>query len=120
MFPGDQRVKELRERFGVTNGRFFGEYRFKNLNWYFTDSGKVNQEQPGEWFCYGDIRDDDVISLRSNLNEGELLILGWKELRGDDRWDEVFRDGGGVWMAIAKDGVVYDRRRDGAVKEVRP
>jgi hypothetical protein len=113
MYTSPQRIRELRERFSVTNGQFFAEMRFKNLNWYFTNGNTVNRNEPGEWFCYGDIRDEDVARLMKELKDGELLVLGWKDRQADAYKN---RDGEPA-IAIANAGVVYDVRRDGPIKE---
>lgn len=115
MFPGEQKIKDLRERFGVTNGQFFSEYRFKNLNWYFSDNG-VNRMFPGVWFAFGDIREEDIERASKALGEGEALVLGWKDLRPNERSNELFGDGGGVHVAINSGGILYDVRRDGKVR----
>jgi hypothetical protein len=44
-------------------------------------------------------------------------VLGWKDLGPNDLEDEVFRDGGGVWLILTASGVLYDVRRDGRIKE---
>lgn len=111
MLPTEARIKELQQRFGVANGRFFGyQFRFKNLNWYL-GRGEINSEKD-EWFCFGDIQDEDVPRLQEALEPEEFLILGWKDLGRDMKHDDFFGDGGKVSMVIAKDGVVFDRRRD--------
>ena len=115
MYTSRERIKELCERFNVTNGRLFAEYRFSNLNWYL---GKdyLNRENPGDWFCYGDIQDEDIPELMKKLENGEVLKLGWKNMGPDTRKDQFFHDGGGLWIAITT-SVVYDCRRDGRIKE---
>lgn len=119
MYPTETRIKELQERFGVHNGRFFGYYRFKNLNWYFTTmeiTSKTlieNIDKP-EWFCYGDVTEEDAARLQKLLNPGEALIMGWKELPPDEKFDPFFKDGNGIWMIITSEGVKFDFRRDRA------
>lgn len=96
----EKRAVELRTRFGVSNGRFFGYHRYKNLNWYLND----------DWFCYGDVRDEDIPELVDELKEGEVLELGWKELPTDQRDDNFFGDGGGLWLKLNHEQVLFDRR----------
>jgi len=114
MFPGNQRVQEIRDRFRISNGRVMSDYRYKNLNWYL-GKDKVNHINPGEWFLFGDIDETDIIRFGGMLEEGEILILGWKDMGPDQRQDSVFRDGGGLWLAFTKDGVIYDLRNDGRI-----
>lgn len=59
---------EMRERFGLRHGQFFAFYRYKNLQW----------ELNGEFFGYGDLRDDDIIRIQEALTEDETFI-GWNE-----------------------------------------
>lgn len=112
MFPTEQRTKELRERFGVSNGQFWGYYRFKNLNWYLSQDDAFMTTERDEWFCFGDIRDDDPARLMALLEPNEALVLGWKDMGPDVKKDDFFNDGGGVWIIIKKDGVLFDCRRD--------
>lgn len=109
MYPREARLKELRARFGVQNGQFFAYYEFKNLNWYLADKDEENMVK-AEWFCFGDIREEDMERLPSLLREGEKLILGWKDLGPDTREKTFFGDGGGVWLVIEPEGVTFDIR----------
>lgn len=112
MYPTQERIKELQWLFGVHSGQFWGQYRFKNLNWYLVKDGKLASKGEGEWFCYGDIRDEDVPRLQGVLQEGERLVLGWKDMGPDTYTDEIRGFGGGIWMIIRHDRIVYDCRRD--------
>jgi hypothetical protein len=114
MYPTEERIKELRERFGVHNGQYWGYYRFKNLNWYLGD-GIMTPGEKDEWFCYGDIRDEDIPRLAALLNPGEILTLGWKELGPDQKEDKFFGTGHDVWLVITCDGAQYDLRVNGKV-----
>lgn len=111
MLPTQERIKELQTRFDVTNGQFFGEYRFKNLNWYLGD-GIMTPAEKDEWFNYGDIREEDIPRVQALLVPGEILTLGWKELGPDKKDDPVFRNGFGVWLVITCDGVQFDVREN--------
>jgi hypothetical protein len=122
MLPTEARIKELRERFGVWNGQFWAVYRYKNLNWYLvkytdlmnsTNGPAVKDVDRGEWFCFGDIREEDGDRLAKLLNPGEVLVLGWKELGPDVRKDEFFGNGGDIWMIITTGGVRYDKAKHG-------
>lgn len=115
MFPGIARVRELRARFDLNNGRVCAEPRFSNLNWYFTVGTTINKEEPGEWFNHGDVENEDVPRLMALLQDQELLILGWKDLGMDVRSDPYQGDGGNVKLVISNAGVVYDVRRDGPI-----
>ena len=119
MLPTEERIKELREHFGVWNGQFFAEYRFKNLNWYLGKKIPIKFEEC-EWFCYGDVRHDDIARVQSLLKSDELLFLGWKELGANQEWDSVFRDGEGPWVIITNPSVLLDIRRDIHVKCENP
>ncbi len=119
MYPGQQRINELRERFKVQNGQVLTPNRYKNLNWYLARD-VVNRNDPGEWFCFGDIDEILVGVLRKRLQPGEFLVLGWKDLGPNDLEDRTFGDGGGVWLIITPSGVMYDVRRDGKIKEPTP
>lgn len=108
MYPTEGRIRELQERFSVHNGQFWGHYRFKNLNWYLgKDHGPTDNE---EWFCYGDVRDEDVSRLQELLVDNEILTLGWKDLGANQKYHDMFGDGGGIWLVITKEGVQYDKR----------
>lgn len=89
-------IDELRQRFNLQHGRFFAQFKYKNLNWYLGD----------DWFLYGDIREDDIPRLQALLQEGEELRLGWKELPPHTKSEPFFGDGGGLWLKITKDEVV--------------
>ena len=113
MYPGQQRINELRERFGVKNGQFWGYYRFKNLNWYLCqDDTDVMDMTKNDWFLFGDVRDEHIPVLMACLEPNETLILGWKDLSPDLQQDQFFSSGGGIWLVVKKDGVVFDKRRD--------
>lgn len=60
--------QEIAERFGITNGQFFAEYRYKNLWWF------LNELACG----YGDLREEDILRIQNELVEGEEFI-GWNE-----------------------------------------
>jgi hypothetical protein len=66
-----------------------------------------------EWFCFGDIRDEDIPKLQETLEHNEFLTLGWKDLNPDVKFDDIFRQGGGAWLVIGKDEILFDVRRDG-------
>lgn len=104
MYPTESRIKELRERFGVLNGRFFAHYKYKNLNWYLADSSTSSEND--EWFCFGDIRDEDIPHLQALLGEGERLVLGWKDLGPNQKFEKFFGIGGGIWLIISKTRVM--------------
>jgi len=112
----EQRARELRERFEVSTGRIIEPHRYKNLNWYL-GKNRVNHEDPGDWFNYGDINEEDIAVLGQKLAPGEILILGWKELPPDERFDDFFGNGGGMWLCFTNKGVIYDFRRDGKMME---
>ena len=116
MWPGNRRVTELRQRFAVYSGRVIDGYRYKNLNWYLAKD-KVNHEKPGEWFLFGDICEEDIVVMGNTLQDGEIMVLGWKDLGPDIRHDEFFGNGGGLILAFTNKGVIYDRLRDGSIKE---
>lgn len=59
---------EICERFGLSNGQFFAEYKFKNL-WWVLD---------GEPFGYGDLRQEDITRIFERLEPDEIF-LGWNE-----------------------------------------
>lgn len=110
MLPKEERIKELRERFDVWNGQFWAVWKYKNLNWYlvnFNEEDGVDTDD-GEWFNYGDIRDEDVDRLAKLLKPGEALVLGWKELGPDVKKDVFFGNGGNIWLIITTGGVRYD------------
>lgn len=119
MLPTEERVKELQQRFGVITGRYFGEYRFKNLNWYLGKRGTMPIDEY-EWFCYGDIKGDEIQFFQERLDEDEVLALGWKELGPDQKWEDFFLDGEGPWLILTKDEVLFDLRRDIQVKCENP
>jgi len=110
MYPGQTRVNELRERFKVTNGQVLTPHKYKNLNWYLAKD-VVNRNDPGEWFNFGDIDEIAISVLPHALKPGEFLVLGWKD-QGPDTRDE-----GDISLILSPSGVLYDRRRDGAIKE---
>ena len=115
MLPTETRIKELRERFGVWNGQFWAFWKYKNLNWYlvkFSEEDDVDVDD-GEWFNYGDIRDEDVDRLAKLLNPGEALVLGWKELGPNVHKDDFFGNGGGIWLIITTGGARYDVTKHG-------
>lgn len=60
-----------RERFGLTNGQYFAEYRFKNLWWVLN----------GVTIGYGDLRDEDLKRIHSALEPTDVF-LGWNEHHG--------------------------------------
>lgn len=68
---------ELRERFALRNGQFFGHYRYKNLQW----------ELNGQFFGFGDLRDQDIIRIQEELAPDETFI-GWNEHHGTD-WQQT-------------------------------
>lgn len=104
-------INELRARFNVRSGQVLEPNRYKNLNWYLCKDEKVNRNSPGDWFCYGDIDEIQISLLPKLLEPGEFLVLGWKD-QGPDTRDE-----GSISLIISPSGVLYDRRRDGAIKE---
>lgn len=114
MLPTRERIADLQARFNVSNGRVLDPNRYKNLNWYIR-KGPVNRVEPGEWFCYGDVNNADIIVLSQKLRDGEVIIMGWKDMPKNVFLDEFSRDGGGVRLVITKAGVVYDSIRDGRV-----
>lgn len=65
------------ERFVLKNGQFFAYYRYKNLQW----------ELNGEFFGYGDLRDDDLIRIQEELSEYETF-KGWNEHHGTE-WQQT-------------------------------
>lgn len=60
--------KELRERFGLFDGQFFAEYRYKNLHWIL-DGRKIG---------FGDLRDEDILRIKEELG-GHEEFVGWNE-----------------------------------------
>lgn len=117
MLPTESRIKELRERFGVWNGQFWGYYKYKNLNWYLVNYkdnfNNISDVTDGEWFNYGDIREEDIDRLKNLLKTGEALILGWKELGPDVRQDKFFGNGGDIWLIITTGGIRFDITKHG-------
>lgn len=111
MYPGEARIRELRTRFKVHSGQVLEPNRYKNMNWYLCTDTKVNRNDPGEWFCYGDIDEIQISVIRTILKPGEFLVLGWKD-QGPDA-----RDIGDISLIITPSGSLYDLRRDGPIKE---
>lgn len=99
-------------RFDVHNGQFFGENRYKNLNWYIGPFAGITDRRLLSWFCFGDIREEDLARLSEKLHPSEALVLGWKDLPPNHFEDDFFGDGGGIRMVIASEGVIFDIRRD--------
>lgn len=94
------RMRELRDRFDIQSGGMRTPYRYKNLNWYMND----------QWFCFSDIGEEDIDRIVAELKEGEVLTLGWKDMQPHQKMHEMFGDGGGLWLILAHDGVLYDVR----------
>lgn len=111
-----RKEKELQKRFGVTSGRFFDIYRYKNLNWYIGKQTSLsnplgNTGWIGTWFCYGDVTNDDIRRIHPLLNDDEMLLLGWKDLsprQGD--FEPPLYQYNKCWLRIIKEGVEYDHR----------
>jgi len=62
---------EVQERFGLTDGQFFAEYRYKNL-WWTLDGVDIG---------FGDLRSYDIVCISVMLNDDEKFV-GWHESRG--------------------------------------
>lgn len=60
--------EDIAKRFGLYNGQFFAEYKYKNLWWF------LNEEPCG----FGDLRDEDILRIKKDLVEGEMFV-GWNE-----------------------------------------
>jgi hypothetical protein len=131
MLPTQSRIEDLQARFNVTNGRIKEPNRYKNLNWYLR-RGNVSRQEPGEWFCYGDVDEVDIVALGQKLANGEIITMGWKDLPANVWHDPVFSDGEeirlvisnkglvydhskGIRLVISNKGIIYDHRRDGKV-----
>ena len=107
MLPRESRRNELRRQFEMYHGQLHDNALYRNLNWYYCHNAQRPIELC-EWFMLGDISVEDIEKLRFLLLPGELISLGWKDMAPDVRDDE-FGNGGGLWLVISRDGVVYDK-----------
>lgn len=62
MFSEEQQ-EDIRKRFHLRDGQFFGQNRHKNLHWYLGEHR----------FGFGDLRDSDILIIRAALEPGEVF-----------------------------------------------
>jgi hypothetical protein len=63
-----EHAPDMRDRFNLRNGQFFGSYEYKNLWW------EIN----GQFFGFGDLNEADIYRIRLALQEDEIF-QGWNE-----------------------------------------
>jgi hypothetical protein len=69
--------EDILKRFELRDGQFFGRYLYKNQQWYLN----------GTYVGFGDLRDDDVLRIATELDDGEEFV-GWNEHHGT-QWQQT-------------------------------
>lgn len=97
---------ETAARFGLRDGQFFAEYRYKNLHWVLCRRRFVHGQGRIPYpFGFGDLRDEDIERIVAGLGPQERFE-GWHE-----GWDPFGLRGEVpvVMVRITSDGVVHRR-----------
>jgi len=93
--------KQLQERFGLSDGRFFAYYRYKNLNWHLAKVEDPKGPMDVEWICYGDVTNEDIHRIMPLLEPGEALYLGWKDMPASEvDWEMPLFGYNRVWLVF--------------------
>lgn len=102
--------RDLRDRLGLHHGAM-ALRGWKNVNW-----GIVSESNASVfWFGYGDLSEDDLAKIKSNLHEDEVFVAGWKDQRPPRMFSEALglgtRPGRGdsIYITITHEGVRTDR-----------